>query len=182
MSNASHLHCSQVPIGNNYIIRMGLAVLRCIMDWWLVLSCEEQEVKCYRMSLYLCLFGVCFPSQEKQRDIAGLVLQRETRCLILLCQSSGNLIFRRVNCYGFWSCKPRSSHDGMLYWGTVSPRFETAGIMGASAKHLCLYLRGLLMAGVRCLVRRHLSKDRSRRAQDLARLLRNVWFSEDPVN
>lgn len=159
MSNASHLHCSQVPIGNNYIIRMGLAVLHCIMDWWLVLSCEEQEVKCSRMSLYLCLLGVCFPPQEKQRDIAGLVMQRETRCLILPCQSSGNLIFRRVNCYSFWSCKPRSSHDGMLYWGTIPPCFdETAGIVGASAKHICLDLRGLLMAGMRWLVWSHLSK------------------------
>lgn len=53
MSNASYPHCSQVPIGNNYIIGMVLAILHCIMGWWLVLSCEEQEVKCGRRKLYL---------------------------------------------------------------------------------------------------------------------------------
>lgn len=140
MSNASHLHCSQVPIGNNYIIRMGLAILHCIMDWWLVLSCEEQEVKRSRMSLYLCLLGVCFPSQEKQSIVAVLVMQREARCLILFCRSSGNLIFRSLELLnGFWSCRSRSSHNGMLYWGTIPPRVdETAWIIDASAKSVCL--------------------------------------------
>lgn len=150
MSNAFHLHCSQVPIGNNYIIRMGWQPslhygLVCTELWRTRGEAQWNE-------LISELAWVCFPLQDEQR---------EARCSIAPCQPAGNSVFR--SCGLVWLLE-LEVYDGTLCSDTVLD--GTAAIPEAWARHVCTSL-GLPTAGMGSWFGDSWVKERPGEAQEL---------------
>lgn len=132
MSNASHLHCSQVPVGNNYIIRMGWQPL---LHYGLVrteLWRARGEIQWNEPVSELA--WVCFPLQDEQR---------EARWSVAPCQPAGNSVFRSFGLVWFLELEVC---DGTLCPDAILD--GTAAIPEASARHVCPS-QGLPSAGLK---------------------------------